>query len=97
MWFLCNNDLTIHASGKRVQVAVVNQTLPCFECFECFEWYLVIKKNRFWKRIQPQSGSFERRIIGQAQDLQIFKKLNMSQMNPKEFSTTLHTQFNYLT
>ena len=40
--------------------------------------------------------SFERRICAQAQDLQIFKKFNMSQMNPKEVfhsilsSTTLH-------
>ena len=28
--------------------------------------------------------SFERRICAQTQDLQIFKKFNMSQMNPKE-------------
>ena len=40
--------------------------------------------------------SFERRICAQAQHLQIFKKFNMSQMNPKEVfhsilsSTTLH-------
>ena len=36
------------------------------------------------KRIYPQSRSFERRICTQTQDLQIFKKINMSQMNPKE-------------
>ena len=29
--------------------------------------------------------SFERRIFAQTQDLQIFKKFYMSQMNPKEF------------
>jgi len=34
--------------------------------------------------MHPQSGSFERRICAQTQDLQIFKKFNMSQMNPKE-------------
>ena len=28
--------------------------------------------------------SFGRRICAQTQDLQIFKKFNMSQMNPKE-------------
>ena len=28
--------------------------------------------------------SFERRICAQTQDLQIFKKFNMSQINPKE-------------
>ena len=38
----------------------------------------------FWKRIHPQSRSFERRICNQTQDLQIFKKFNMSQMNLKE-------------
>ena len=31
--------------------------------------------------------SFERRICAQTQDLQIFKKFNMSQMNPKEVFT----------
>ena len=34
--------------------------------------------------IQPQSRSFEHRICAQTQDLQIFKKFYMSQMNPKE-------------
>ena len=34
--------------------------------------------------IHPQSRSFERRICTQTQDLQFFKKFNMSQMNPKE-------------
>ena len=34
----------------------------------------------------------------QAQDLQIFKKFNMSQMNPKEvFHNTAYLQFVYLT
>ena len=32
----------------------------------------------------PQSRSFERRSYAQTQDLQIFKKFNMSQMIPKE-------------
>ena len=35
--------------------------------------------------IHPQSRSFERRIFAHTQDLQIFKKFNMSQINPKEF------------
>ena len=36
--------------------------------------------------------SFERRIFAQTQDLQIFKKFNMSQMNPKEvFHNTAHS------
>ena len=34
--------------------------------------------------MRPQSRSFERRICAQTQDLQIFKKFNMSLMNPKE-------------
>ena len=37
----------------------------------------------FWKRIHPQSRSFDRRICAKTQDLKIFKKFNMSQMNPK--------------
>ena len=32
----------------------------------------------------PQSKSFEHRICVQIHDLQIFKKYNMSLMNPKE-------------
>ena len=49
----------------------------------------------------PKCKSFERRIYTQTQDLQIFKKCNKSQMNPKEdfpntsysllSSTTLHS------
>ena len=47
-----------------------------------------------------QNRSFERRICGQIQYLQIFKKFNMSQMNPKKSfsqncilnSTTLHSR-----
>ena len=36
--------------------------------------------------------SLERRICAQTQDLQIFKKFNMSQMNPKEvFRNTAHS------
>ena len=34
--------------------------------------------------MHPQSRSFERRICAQTQDLQIFRKFDMSQMNPKE-------------
>jgi len=41
--------------------------------------------------------SFERRIFAQTQDLQIFKKFNILKWIQKKFSTTLHTQFNYLT
>ena len=40
-----------------------------------------IKKNN---SIIPKSRSFEHRIRTQTQVLQIFKKFNMSQMNPKE-------------
>jgi len=35
-------------------------------------------------KIHPKSRSFQGRICSQTQDLQIFKKFNMSQMNPKE-------------
>ena len=34
--------------------------------------------------MHPQSRSFERRICAQTQDLQILRKFDMSQMNPKE-------------
>ena len=34
--------------------------------------------------LKAQSRSFERRICAQTQDLQIFKRFYMSQMNPKE-------------
>ena len=40
------------------------------------------------ENVATQKYDFERRL----QDLQIFKKLYVSQMNPKE----LYTQFNYL-
>ena len=48
--------------------------------------------------IQPQSRSFERRICAQTQDLQFFKKFNMSQMNPKEVfhNTTYSVQLAYI-
>ena len=40
----------------------------------------------------PKVGGFERRICAQTQDLQIFQKFNMSQMNPKEvFHNTAYT------
>ena len=36
--------------------------------------------------------NFKRRICAQTQDLQIFKKFNMSQMNPKEvFNNTAYS------
>ena len=40
----------------------------------------------------------ERRICAQTQDLQIFKKFNMSQMNPKEVfhNTTYSIQLPYI-
>ena len=41
-------------------------------------------KKLILKTYPPQSRSFERRICAQTQDLQIFKKSNMSHMNPKE-------------
>ena len=34
--------------------------------------------------MHPQNRSFEHRICAQTQDLQIFKKFNITQMNPKE-------------
>ena len=42
--------------------------------------------------------SFERRICAQTQDLQIFKKFNMSQMNPKEVfhNTAYSVQLPYI-
>ena len=42
--------------------------------------------------------SFDRRICAQTQDLQIFKKLNMCQMNPKEVfhNTTYSVQLPYI-
>ena len=42
-----------------------------------------MKKTNSENVSTPQSRSFERRIYAQTQDLQIFKKFNMSQMNPK--------------
>ena len=51
------------------------------------------------KRIHPQSRSFERRMnLPQTQDLQIFKKFNMSQMNPKEvfLNTAYSVQLPYI-
>ena len=56
------------------------------------------KKNLFWKRLHPQSRSFERRICAQTQDLQIFKKCNMFQMNPKEVfhNTAYSVQLPYI-
>ena len=49
-------------------------------------------------RIHPQIRSFERRICAQTQDLQIFKKWNMSQMNPKEvfYNTAYSVQLPYI-
>jgi len=46
--------------------------------------YEVLWKTSFGFIWDPQSRSFERRICVQTQDLQIFKKFNMSQKNPKE-------------
>jgi len=48
--------------------------------------------------VHPQSRSFERRICAQTQDLQIFKKFNMFQMNPKEVfhNTAYSVQLPYL-
>ena len=54
------------------------------------------KKTNSENLSTPQSRSFERRIYAQTQDLQIFKKFKMSQMNPTEiFHNTAY--FNYLT
>ena len=41
-------------------------------------------KKLILKTYPPQSRSFEHRICAQTQDLQIFKRFSMSQMNPKE-------------
>ena len=35
--------------------------------------------------VSTQKYNFERQLYAQTQDLQIFKKLYMSRMNPKEF------------
>jgi len=39
---------------------------------------------------------FERRLCAQTQDLQIFKKFYMSQMNPKELSNAYSIQLPYI-
>ena len=56
-------------------------------------------KNLFWKRIHPQSRSFERRICAQTQDLQIFKKFYVSNESERSFPqhyilslTTVHSR-----
>ena len=41
--------------------------------------------------------NFERRICAETLYLYIIKTLYMSQMNPKNSSTILHSQFNYYT
>ncbi len=43
------------------------------------------------ENISTKKYDFERRLCAQIQDLQIFKKIYMSRMNPKEF-VPLHTQ-----
>ena len=48
--------------------------------------------NMFLYMTSVQSRSFELRIYAQTQDLQIFKKFNMSRMNPKEvFNNTAYS------
>ena len=49
-------------------------------------------------KIHPKSRSFQGRICSQTQDLQIFKKFNMSQMNPKEVfhNTAYSVQLPYI-
>ena len=37
------------------------------------------------ENVSTQKYDFERRLCAQPQDLQVFKKFYMSQMNPKEF------------
>ena len=54
--------------------------------------YLTIKKNNS-ENVSTQKYYFERRLWAQTQDLQIFKKFNMSLMNPKEF--VQNTAFSY--
>jgi len=46
--------------------------------------YLIIKKKKNSENVFTQKYDFERRLCAQTQDLLIFKKLYMSQMNPKE-------------
>ena len=50
-----------------------------------------------WKSY-PQRRGFERQICAQTQDLQIFKKFNMSQMIPKEVfhNTAYSVQLPYI-
>ena len=47
--------------------------------------------------VTTQMDDFERRLCAQIQSLYIIKAFYMSQMNPKIFSTILHSQFNYYT
>ena len=48
--------------------------------------------------MNSQSKSFERRIYAQTQDLQIFKKFNMYQMNQKDvfYNTAYLVQLPYI-
>ena len=63
-----------------------------YKFFECclsnfvyifYRPYLIIKKKNNSENVTTQKYDFKRRLCAQTQDLQIFKKLNMSQMNPK--------------
>ena len=57
-----------------------------------------LKTNNSENLSTPQSKTFERQICAQTQDLQILKKFNMSQMNPKEVfhSTAYSVQIPYI-
>ena len=50
------------------------------------------------KTYPPKKFDFERRLCAQTQDLQILKKFNMFQMNPKEVfhSTAYSVQIPYI-
>ena len=68
-----------------------------FTCFSSSLFTVILKKKQFYKRIHTQSRSVERRICSQIQDLQVFKKIYMSQRNPKEvFHTAYLVQLHYV-
>ena len=47
--------------------------------------FMNMEKKINSENVSTQKKDFERRLWAQTEDLQIFKKFYMSQMNPKEF------------
>ena len=51
----------------------------------CLHFLSSLSNKHNSRNVSTQKYDFERRLCAQTQDLQIFKKFYMSQMNPKEF------------